>query len=44
MFTEEERAKWKALVEHWRNGEKVFDAGRRVEQTDNTSVQKQEPV
>lgn len=44
MYTEEERAKWKALVERWRNGEKVFDAGRRVEQTDNTSVQKQQPV
>ena len=44
MFTEEERAKWRERVARWRNGEQVYDAGRIVEKSDNTSVQKQEPV
>lgn len=44
MYTEEERAKWRERVARWRNGEQVYDAGRIVEKSDNTSVQKQEPV
>lgn len=44
MFTEEERAKWRQLVARWKAGEKVFDAGKRVEKTDATTVQRQEPV
>lgn len=44
MFTEEERAKWRERVARWRNGEQVYDAGRIVEKSDNTSVQTQEPV
>ena len=44
MFTEEERAKWRERVARWRNGEQVYDAGKIVEKSDNTSVQKQEPV
>ena len=43
MFTEEERAKWRKLVARWKAGEKVFDAGKRVEKSDNTSVKK-EPI
>jgi hypothetical protein len=44
MFTEEERAKWRQLVARWKAGEKVFDAGKRIEKTDATTVQRQEPV
>lgn len=44
MYSEEERAKWKELVARWKAGEKVFDAGKRVEKTDATTVQRQEPV
>lgn len=44
MYTEEERAKWRQLVARWKAGEKVFDAGKRVEKTDATTVQRQEPV
>jgi hypothetical protein len=44
MFTEEERAKWRQLVARWKAGEKVFDAGKRIEKTDATTVQKQEPI
>lgn len=44
MYTEEERAKWRERVARWRNGEQVYDAGRIVEKSDNTSVQKQEPI
>ena len=44
MYTEEERAKWRELVARWKAGEKVFDAGKRVEKTDATTVQRQEPV
>lgn len=28
----------------WKAGEKVYDAGKRVEKTDATTVQRQEPV
>ena len=44
MYTEEERAKWRQLVARWKAGEKVFDAGKRIEKTDATTVQRQEPV
>lgn len=44
MFTEEERAKWRELVARWKAGEKVFDAGKRIEKTDATTVQRQDPV
>lgn len=44
MYTEEERAKWRERVARWRSGEQVYDAGRIVEKSDNTSVQRQEPV
>lgn len=44
MYTEEERAKWRELVARWKAGEKVFDAGKRIENTDATTVQRQEPV
>ena len=44
MYTEEERAKWRELVARWKAGEKVFDAGKRVEKTDATTVQRQEPI
>ena len=44
MYSEEERAEWRELVARWRAGEKVFDAGKRVEKTDATTVQRQEPV
>lgn len=44
MYSEEERAKWRELVARWKAGEKVFDAGKRVEKTDATTVQRQEPV
>ncbi len=44
MYTEEERAKWRELVARWKAGEKVFDAGKRIEKTDATTVQRQEPV
>lgn len=43
MYTEEERAKWRERVARWRNGEQVYDAGKIVEKSDNTSVNK-EPV
>lgn len=44
MFTEEERAKWRELVARWKAGEKVFNAGKRIEKTDATTVQRQEPI
>ena len=44
MYTEEERAKWRERFARWRNGEQVYDAGKIVEKSDNTSVQRQEPV
>ena len=44
MYTEEERAKWRERVARWRNGEQVYNAGKIIEKSDNTSVQKQEPV
>lgn len=44
MYTEEERAKWRQLVARWKAGEKVFDAGKRIEKADATTVQRQEPV
>lgn len=44
MYTEEERAKWRELVARWKAGEKVFDAGKRIEKTDATTVQRQEPI
>lgn len=40
MFTEDERAKWRERVARWRNGEQVYDAGKIVEKSDNTSVKK----
>ena len=44
MFTEKERAKWRERVARGRNGEQVYNAGKIIEKSDNTSVQKQEPV
>lgn len=44
MFTEEERAEFRQLVARWKAGEKVFDAGKRIEKTDATTVQRQEPI
>lgn len=45
MFTEEEVKQWRDRVAKWKRGEQVYDAGKPIiEKTDNTTVQRQEPI
>ena len=45
MYSEEEVKQWRDRVARWKRGEQVYDAGKPiVEKTDNTTVQRQEPI